>query len=89
MFPNLVNVPKWHTERRNIRVGDVVAIQDSNVIRGEWKLGVIENIIDSKDGRVRNVEVRYKIGTTNVKVKRPVQRLIVIVPVEGDGQDQY
>ena len=88
VFPNLVIEPKWHTERRNVRVGDVVAIQDSNIVRGEWKLGVIENIIDSKDGRVRNVEVRYKIGSTNVTIKRAVQRLIVIVPVEGDEQDQ-
>ena len=60
-------------------------IQDSNVVRGEWKLGVVTKVLESKDGRVRNVEVKYKNGTTDVFVKRAVQRLIVVVPSEEDG----
>ena len=83
VFPNLVLEPKWHTERRNLQPGDVVKLQDSNLVRGKWRLGVVNKVLDSKDGRVRNVEVRYKNDQTNVLVKRPVQRLIVIVPVEG------
>ena len=87
VFPNLVVEPKWHTERRNVRVGDVVMVQDSNVVRGEWKMGVIQSIMESGDGRVRNVEVAYKNGATNVRVRRAVQRLIVIVPFEDDGKE--
>ena len=82
VFPSLVVEPKWHTEKRNAMPGDVVMIQDSNTVRGEWKLGMITKILESKDGRVRNVEVRYKNGKTDIKVKRPVQRLIVMVPAE-------
>ena len=37
VFPNLVICPKWHTERRNLKVGDVVLIQDDNALRGKWK----------------------------------------------------
>jgi hypothetical protein len=90
VFPNLVVEPKWHTERRNVKVNDVVMVQDANLVRGEWTLGVIDEILISKDGRVRNVVVRYKNGTTNMKVRRAVQRLIVIVPVDGEekGQEQ-
>ena len=62
-------------------------IQDSNVVRGNWKIGIVINILDSKDGRVRNVEVKYKNGTTAIKVKRAVQRLIVLVPVEEQKHD--
>jgi hypothetical protein len=80
VFPGLVLEPKWHTERRNLQVEDVVLIQDSNLVRGEWKMGIVSKILESKDGRVRNVEVRYKNGKTDVRVKRPVQRLIVMVP---------
>ena len=80
MFPGLVLEPKWHVERRNVQVGDVVLIQDSNLVRGEWKMGVVSRILVSKDGRVRNVEVRYKKERTDIKVTRPVQRLIVMVP---------
>jgi len=88
VFPNLVIEPKWHTERRNVKINDVVMIQDSNVVRGEWKLGIVVDILKSKDGRVRNVEVRYKNGTTDVKVRRAVQRLIVIVPADSEEEEQ-
>ena len=87
IFPNLVVEPKWHTEQRNLEINDVVMIQDANPIRGEWTLGVIEEIADSKDGRVRNVIVRYKNGDTTMRVRRAVQRLIVIVPAsDSEGQ---
>ena len=88
VFPNLVVEPKWHTERRNVKVNDVVLVQDANLVRGEWTLGVVDEILDSKDGRVRNVVVRYKNGTTNMKVRRAVQRLIVIVPVDQELVEQ-
>merc|ERR1712215_513011 len=71
VFPSLVIEPKWHTEKRNARLGDVVLIQDSNTVRGEWKLGLITRILESKDGRVRNVEILYKNGPTDVLIKRP------------------
>ena len=87
IFPNLVIEPKWHVERRNLQVGDVVMIQDSNAIRGEWKIGVVVNVLESKDKRVRNVEVKYKNGETDITVKRAVQRLIVIVPVTGTEEN--
>ena len=76
-----------HTEQRNLEVNDVVMIQDANPIRGEWTLGVIEEIVDSKDGRVRNVIAMYKNGNTTMRVRRAVQRLIVIVPAsDSEGQ---
>ena len=65
----MVIEPKWHIETRNVRIGDVVLIQDSNLVRGEWKMGVVTQILESKDRRVRNVEVRYKCGKTEVKLK--------------------
>jgi hypothetical protein len=84
VFPSMVIEAKWHTEKRNIQRGDVVLIQDSNAVRGEWKMGIVTQILESRDGRVRNVEVKYRNGNTETKVKRPVQRLIVIVPKEDN-----
>ena len=34
VFPSLVIRPKWHVERRNVKKGDVVLIQDGNAVRG-------------------------------------------------------
>ena len=45
-------------------------------------MGVITRVLESKDGRARNVEVRYKNNQTEVLVRRPVQKLIIVVPSE-------
>ena len=35
-FPGMIITQKWHVDRRNVQVGDVVLIQDSNAVRGKW-----------------------------------------------------
>ena len=37
-FPSLLIRQKWHTSKRNLCVGDVCLLQDSNCLRGEWRL---------------------------------------------------
>ena len=74
--------PKWHTEHRNIKSGDVVLVQDSNLVRGEWRKALVVKSIISGDDRVRHVIIEYTSGNTKIKVERPVQRLIVLVPVD-------
>ena len=92
-FPSLLIESKWHTAHRDVKVGDVVLIQDSNLVRGNWKLGKVITAKPSKDERVRRVEIVYKNtkpgehvktyrGGGYVTVERPVQRIIVIVPVD-------
>ena len=85
-------------ERRNVKKGDVVLIQDGNAVRGEWKLGIVIKTFPSDDGKVRRVEVSYKIfrpdekldtynGTNYAFVERAVQRLIVVIAAYEDEQD--
>ena len=84
-FPSLLIHQKWHTTHRNVKVGDVVLIQDSNQIRGKWKLGrVIRADPSLRDGYVRNVDIHHKNpGSKNyLTLTRPVQKIIVLVPVE-------
>ena len=81
IFPSLVVQPKWHTEKRDLQVGDVVMMQDSNTVRGEWKMAVVCEAIRSSDNRVRRGIIEYKSENgTRIRVERPVQRLIVLVP---------
>ena len=98
-FPSLIVQQKWHTSQRDVRVGDIVLIQDSNQIRGNWKLGRVTKAYEGKDGKVRKVELQYKnpkpsesiktyAGQGYVTVERPVQRLVVIVPVEEEKTDE-
>ena len=53
VFPSLVVYPKWHTERRNVTARDIVVIQDSNSVRGEWRKAIVTKADASFNGRVR------------------------------------
>ena len=76
--------------------GDVVLIQDSTLVRGNWKLGRVSQVFPSQDCKVRKVEVRYKNpqpgepaneyrGKNFATVQRPVHQLVVIqLPVDAD-----
>ena len=94
-FPSLLVKQKWHTEHRNVKVGDIVIVQDSNQIRGHWKLATVSMTLPSQDGKVRRVQVQYKnervdeaankyTGTPFTKIERPIQRIVVIIPIDKD-----
>ena len=98
-FPSLIVQQKWHTEHRNVKIGDVVIVQDPNQLRGKWKLATVSKVFPSGDGKVRRVEIQYKnekigeaadqySGTKYTRIDRPVQRLVVIIPIdEQEEQD--
>lgn len=89
-FPTLIVRQKWHTNRRNVRVGDVVLVQDANALRGTWKLAQVIEANPGRDGVVRDVDLRYKIvkegkgydGVTDKVMSKSVHRLIVLLPKE-------
>ena len=65
-------------------VGDIVLIQDSNNVRGQWKQGRVSKVYPGLDGKVRKVQVEYKDPGKDSKqftrIERPVQRLILLLP---------
>ena len=88
-FPTLLIRQKWHTERRNLSVGDVCLLRDANSIRGEWRLCSVSQVYPDDHGRVRNVQVKvsskqdssihYRPGAPNY-LNRHVCNLILLVP---------
>ena len=95
-FPSLIIQQKWHHIKRNLAVGDICLLQDSNVVRGEWRYVRVTEIYPDRHGNVRNVEVvvaprhtgkgDYKYQSPSY-VKRHVGKLIVLVPVEDQEQN--
>jgi len=84
VFPNLVLQPKWHTERRNLQKGDVVLVQDSNAVRGRWKMALVKEPLLSEDSKVRRVKIAYRTPEgCDQQVERAVQRLILLAPVDN------
>ena len=54
-FPSLILQQKWHVDQRNVQVGDVVLVQDSNSLRGDWELAEVSEDNPGSDGKVRDV----------------------------------
>ena len=79
VFPSLVPRKKWKVEKRNVRVDDIVIIQDPNAVRGRWITGRIINVFPGRDGRVRNVKVK----TATSCYERPITKIAVLYPAEG------
>ena len=89
--PGLIVRQKWHNKTRNLQVGDLVMIADTSKVKSKYKLGVVEDTNLSRDGFVRSATLRYcnveknHHGTdivTTMRVKRSVQRLVLVMPVE-------
>ena len=91
--PGLVVDPKWQVPTRNLREGDIVLVLDDGAIRAQYRLGRVSEVYEGHDGKVRKAKIvykRYKVGGIGVKytgsvpqfVTRPVQRLVMILPVE-------
>ena len=90
-FPTLIIRQKWHTSRRNVAKDDVVLVRDSNLMRGEWRLGRVSACYPDAKGCVRNVEILVKpqqsgstsyVPTASIPIRRHVGSVIVLVPVE-------
>ena len=83
-FPSLIVRSKWHVERRNIQIGDVVLLKDANALRGSWRLA---RVMDTKPVRCKQMNKTNSAKTTDLE--RPAHNVIVIVPAdEEDEEDQ-
>ena len=77
---------KWQREEREMRVGDVVLLSDSNTPRNDWKRGIISEVIVSHDGFVRSVKLktgRNEDGPDSI-LTRPVHKLVLLLPSTPD-----
>ena len=77
---------RWfQTPRGNshpIAIGDVVIVHDENRPRGLWKLGQVQSLIPSTDGRTRGAIVRIRSGERHSNLRRPIQ---LLYPLEVKG----
>lgn len=84
IFPTLIPRRKWHINRRNVAVGDIVVLGDTNIIRSKWTLGRIVETFPGSDNKVRTVKVR----TSDNDYLRPISKIAVIYPVEGYNDNE-
>ncbi len=73
--PTLIIRRKWHVSTRNLRPGDVAIVADKNVMRGNYHLGVVQEVFPDEHGKVRRVLVTYKNFHENItRVTESVKR---------------
>ena len=60
-------------------IGDIVLIKDDKLPRQSWKIGKVERLIISRDGKVRGAEVRTPSSNS---LKRPISSLYPIEAAE-------
>ena len=79
---------KWTKESRNFMVGDVVLVKDSSVFtkRNGWPMALVEEVLPSSDGLVRQVKLRvaYKQADKTRYISRPISKLVLLV-----GADEH
>ena len=92
--PTMVKQSKWHDKvNRNLRIGDVVVVADSNALRGRYFIAKVVEIYPSSDGQVRKVALEYKsfrvgkrvsdyVINRVIRIIRSVRRLALLVPCE-------
>ena len=71
-LPLLQTRSKWQSKQPDVKVGDTVLVADENTPRGEWPLGIVEDVKPSKDKLIRTVIVK----TTRGLKTRPISRII-------------
>ena len=69
---------KWKVPQRNMSTGDVVLIRDDTAPRYAWPLGLVMDTEPDEKGFVRAVKVKTQ---SNV-LRRPVNKLVLLVPCE-------
>ena len=92
-FPTLLVRRKWHYRQRNLKVGDLCFMKDSNEHRGQFRRCKVVRVFPDRHGVVRNVEVLVTnrqngsgpyFPQTLSRLKRHVSNLVVIRPVEEE-----
>ena len=71
-IPALNSRPKWTSEFRDLKVGDVVLVIQPDTPRGRWPLGRIAEVYPGRDGHTRVAKVACGVKT----VLRPINKLI-------------
>lgn len=87
---NLQERQKWRKNRRNIKVDDIVLLQDDLAPRNEWKMARVTEVYPGSDNRVRRIKLHVsdthdKGGSHTAKtvvLERPVQRVVTLLEAD-------
>ena len=74
-----ISIIRRYVKLRNMQVGDLMLLQEDNLVPTKWPLGRIVETHPGKDGFVRVVTVQTSNGT----YKRPITKIALLLPNEN------
>ena len=89
VFQGQVLARKWRRTHRDVMEGDLVLIKNENAAGVDYQRGRAKQVFKGEDGHVRSAEVEYKNVSEKVfrTTTRPIQKLVVLVPVDYKFED--
>ena len=79
---NLQPRTKWNMNVRSFKVGDIVLIREENLSRNHWPMAKIIKTEPDKHGIVRSVEIKVGLSKSGETLRRPISKLVLLVPTE-------
>ncbi|XP_067936851.1 uncharacterized protein [Watersipora subatra] len=64
LAPTMAVHTKWLKNQRNLQVGDIVLVSDSNALRSQYHLAEVIKTYPDKKGLVRRADLRYRSYST-------------------------
>ena len=83
--PQLIERPKWHTNDRELNIGDIVLfLKSEKEFDEQYQYGMVCAVHPGKEGHIRRVDVKYRNSSeeTTRTTQRGVRDLVVISPVD-------
>ncbi len=84
VYPELLKQTRWKQGRRDLKVGDIVLRKYETAAGQTYKYAKVVRVHASEDGKVRAVDIKYKLPGESVfrVTTRPIHKLVLVVPVE-------
>jgi len=84
VFQGQVLARRWRKTHRDLMEGDLVLIKNESAAGVDYQRGRVKQTFKGEDGHVRSAEVEYRNVSEKVfrTTTRPIQKLVVLVPVD-------
>ena len=87
--PRLVMQQKWFKNERDLAVGDLVFFRKDNseLGEGDWTVGMVDQVIPSKDKLIRQVIIKYRNSSEDFDTlsKRNPRKCVRLCNVDDSG----
>ncbi|XP_068739655.1 uncharacterized protein [Montipora capricornis] len=80
--PLLCARQKWNMHQRECKVGDIVMLQDDDLPSTQWPLARVTEVLPSKDGRIRKVQILLVQDGKRKLLERPIHKLVLLLAQE-------